>query len=432
MQLTSSRFAQYLSIYEFLPSHLINIKKFYRVSHLNNSLFNEAPNVIHSYNYLNHQNLYNKSSKNELKSMFSLQESLVIFYTSNLIEVETFIDFLVPQLSVRQRPKCLVVKFCNFEDIKETEINHILKYAWRNKFLDFSIILATVTKNVVDFKALVYNYNIFNSMVYENHLTEISQMFPNKLKNAYRYPFYIPNFFTNENFHSTRQQNKKKEYIPTYVFEIIFTATIFNLNVIQKNLSNTQFMDKNYLENNNLEMYVYTFIISNFLSRYVLPLDRPFRNIIAVVPILRFPRIKLSSVTLYTFITIPRLIFTLMFCLKYFKIKIDWIRVWNIFMLILGQSIRRKPKRLTHRIILLTIVIASIKITNDFLLDILVIQFDHDETYAEPVLLKLQDIDDHCLRKIVDNTLKSNSEYDCFESVYKSNNVSYMKARFQL
>lgn len=69
------------------------------------SLFNEIPNKIYLFDK-NHKRL-DYYTRNKIVNSY-LQESLVIFYTSNLMDCKSFIDFLVAHLSVRNRPKCMI------------------------------------------------------------------------------------------------------------------------------------------------------------------------------------------------------------------------------------------------------------------------------------------------------------------------------------
>lgn len=99
--------------------------------------FLETPNKIYSFRIRNQHQLHDKFSENALKNMYSLQESLVIFYPSNVNETQSFIDYLIPQLYVRQRPKCLIINPRNVEYNNEYDIINVLTYAWKKSFLIF-------------------------------------------------------------------------------------------------------------------------------------------------------------------------------------------------------------------------------------------------------------------------------------------------------
>lgn len=355
-------------------------KNFTKISLSNTFLFGETPNVLHSFGTNLAQNIYNQSYQIRLKHMFSLQESLIVFYTTSLSEAKLFIDFLVLQVSVRQRPKCLIVHFSNFEVSNLTKVSHILKYSWKNKFLDFSII-ERVVKNIYVTSALLNYFNPFNGIVYQNELNEDTEIFPCKFQNTFGYSIHVSKVLLNQgNFNLVKQPNQKIKWLPYPEFEMKFIGAVMNLNVIVKVLPNLQLEEENFFDHHKLDIHT-QYITSpvNHLSTFVIPIDRPFKNFIAVVPILRFPRIEFTLKTIYTVIIIPGIVFTVMYGLNFFKIRIKQFTVWDIFVLILGQSIGRKLKRLIHKVVFLTIVIGSVKMTNDFLLDTLLIQFDNNE-----------------------------------------------------
>lgn len=62
--------------------------------------FYNFPNKIYSFT-LKNKDIHNISTNVGLKNMYDLEKSLIVFYTSNLNESLSFIDYLVSQLSVR-------------------------------------------------------------------------------------------------------------------------------------------------------------------------------------------------------------------------------------------------------------------------------------------------------------------------------------------
>lgn len=133
----------------------------------------ETPNKIYLFDTNENQNqLYNKSLKSEGKNIYGLQESLVTFYTSNLNETKSFLNFLVLQLSVEKRPKCLITYSLNDsknEDKYENQLDmiDILKYAWDKKFLDFTVIISNSKKNIINnLITKIYYFNPFYNLVF--------------------------------------------------------------------------------------------------------------------------------------------------------------------------------------------------------------------------------------------------------------------------
>lgn len=146
------------------------------------SVINALPCVIHNFGE-SKSKVWNNSSENALKTMYTLQESLIIFYTSVLNEIKPFVDHLIPQLSVRQRPKCLIIHLSNSSSSSdETDAIDALKNAWGKKFLDFTIMRTDYIDEILSF----YYLNPFNDIVYRKYFQNQSrEIFPDKLIYGY-------------------------------------------------------------------------------------------------------------------------------------------------------------------------------------------------------------------------------------------------------
>lgn len=149
------------------------------------------PKMIWSYQNDNVTQIFNHyyfsfASKN------LLHKSLIIFYTSNLFELESFIDFLKMVLPVWTFPKCLDVIFRDeLTFYNETRVKNILDYAWKNKFLDFSIISSNQAKKFVAPTKVIYQFNPFKYSFEKKLLNADVKIFPNKLQNVHRYLQYL-------------------------------------------------------------------------------------------------------------------------------------------------------------------------------------------------------------------------------------------------
>lgn len=124
--------------------------------------------------------MYDNYSVNELKNIFALQESLIVFQTNDLNEFRSFIDFLIKQLSVRQRPRCLIVHSGELQIRAEIRMTDILKYAWDKKFLNVSVLMTDQTDKTIE-SSLIYYFNPFNDIVYHSKLNKRNEIFPDKL-----------------------------------------------------------------------------------------------------------------------------------------------------------------------------------------------------------------------------------------------------------
>lgn len=338
----------------------------------------------------NRQKFFHRITENVLKNQSYLQESLIIFYTTNLIEVKSFIDFLMPQLTVRKRPKCLITyssSSCEYEDDKINIISS-LKYAWEKKFLDFTVVESVSA----DLFSSIYYFNSFNDVVYEKKLQDGRvEVFPDKLCNSYGYSLYIPRS-NDYSITRVRRANREVKIYTSSYFSINFAAKILNLTVLTKNDYTLEYpVTPDVLNKWNLDVFCNSLGgYRSYLKYFLIPSIDKFNDIVAFVPIIHtshrdgFYKMFFNVMVMFvTFSSVLKLY-------SYFKVLLGFIRLiggFDFIRLLLGQSIAHTPKKLVGRVIFITIIIASVKLTNDFLLKVLVTQFEHGEmafdTYEE-------------------------------------------------
>lgn len=293
---------------------------FKNVSNLNIPVFGETPNKIYSFKAINQQ-LYDKSSESERKNVYSLQGSLVILHTGHLNKTNLFIHFLVQQLSVGKRPKCLIVYSSDYEE-RNVEIDtiQIFKYSWGENFLDFTIIIEHATKTS-NLSSAIYYFNPFFGIVHRRKLNKCTEIFPEKLRNANEYPFYYDNaekydYFDFLNFDEYRRLNGKVEIVPRYEYVVNFVASIINLNAI--NISHDCDYTTNYLSICNLDMKSYPMFYESGWDRFIIPLDETQDDLFAIVPVLPIFGINFFSIALYIFIITFGIIFIFYYLFKRF------------------------------------------------------------------------------------------------------------------
>lgn len=394
----------------------------------------DTPNKIHSFGS-KHQMLYDDSS---LKNTYYLQESLIIFYTSNLNETKSFIDYLIPQLTVGMRPKCLILHSSNHEESEEIDVAGILKYAWNKKFLDFSILVTGFSNDSI------YYLNPFNAVVYRKEVNDNVEMFPDKLGNAYGYEIFISKY-SDYSIDIIREPGRMAKFIPGETDFLFFTAKILNISLVKKYHDFISIDDIYDLERYDLDVVPRTFhhgaANSTYLEKYIpIPadVDASYENIFALVPILPSNRINLTSSMLIIVLSIGGIIFVLKFLFKLFRSS--EIGVFDVVLLLLGQSIANEPNKAALRLVYLTVIVAGVKLVNDFLLDIILIQFEYGEvpfeTYEDLWNSRLktysneedfENYDPHhdpYLTKIIKNTGLVFGMRGCIETLKKWKNVS--------
>lgn len=404
--------------------------------HLNKSLFDEAPNEVYSFGPKN-QKLYDDTFKNTLENIYALQESFIVFYTSSLSETESFIDFLIPHLSVRKRPKCLIV--C--ENSSEINVSKTLDNAWKNKFLDFSVIVMDFLQKRIDSVSRLYYLNPFTNIIHRRKLTKNVRVFPEKLINAYGYPFFVVDFGISNKSLYMRQEYARVKIIPSDVFVIDLTGRFLNLKLVKKNGSNQHDdFPIDYLKNNNFDVFPKTVVGGlDYLNCFIIPVDMTFvKDVVAIVPILPISKINISFKSVLIDVIISIAIFSLIVFFKHFSSPVMQTSVFDMVRVLFGQSIVNVPIKTAHRIIFVTFIIASVKIMNDFLLDVLAIQIEQGEkpfnTYQDLYISELQTYSqipylnmlkpyDVYLSKIINRTLYMSTE-DCLWNLMKWSNVS--------
>lgn len=407
--------------------------------------FQEFPKKVYSFgvnNPRNNRQFYDKSSQTALTNMLAIQESLVLLYEINLSEVKSFIDFFVPYLSVRYRPKCLIIlSSYNFESKnQEIYVINALKWAWNKRFLDFTILKAVFENNLFGLFSVVYYYNPFNNIIYLKniHINGI-KLFPNKVLNGHGYPFYFPDS-SKRLIMNVRQTNRNVKIQISNYYRAKFLTEICNLSIF----SNLKKLTDKY---SGVETHDY--FRFKFLDYYLIPTSKDARNIVAYVPVFIL-REHVFSKMLFEISIIFGINLIFLYTVNFFKPALGYIKVFDFVRLLFGQSIARKPIKTAHRLIYLTLVVATVKTMNDFLIHIISMMFEdteipfesfkdlynsHLKTYAN--FWKLNEIivtDDPYLLKIVNRTKTGvfNTNVHCLDFLLKWKNISCIYYSFDV
>lgn len=411
----------------------------------------EIPSLKYSFGDYT-QELY-KNSSESAKIKYALQESLILFYTTEINKTESFIDFSIPYLSVRKRPKCLVIYISNISDYNNetVDVTMILKYAWKKKFLDFTVMILNLEEETINSTFLFYFYNPFNGLVYQKDFhNDIIEIFPDKLQNGFDYPIYIPELDPQNKaaqVEHIRRPNQKLRTNTIHSYIINFTMSILNLEVVAKNITgNTLHINSSFLKKWNLDIHSTQLYGGTYLKHFLIPTDESSENIYAFVPIIHTSQTDVFFKIYFNAVIIFVIVSALLCILHYFRVKIEHIKTFDFVRLLLSQSTVRQPQRLGYRIIFITIVIAAVKVTNDFLLRTVMIKFENKEmafetyrelydssiqTYAFLTWLKVekflqQYVKDPNLLRILERTIivDDSALKDCFNSLSKWKNVS--------
>lgn len=406
------------------------------------------PNRIYSFDLEDHE--YNKiypfgmsdhiyHDIPSLKNVYALQESLIIFYTSDFNEIKKLTSFLTEQLAPQKRPKCLILYSNNFEYFDKTDVVDIMKYAWKNSFLDFSIVRLDFTKkNSIDRTSKIDYFNPFNDIIYQKELDENSDVFPDKLRDAHGYPFYIPlSYVKNKviyrkplpSVHVRRSKKKVKIYHSNHSILNLITK-VLNLRIVPENVTIEPFLPGWYLQTYRLDVYPLTIVHSN-MRNFLIPADKASDTIVAVVPILDHTQSDVSFKTLYIIMIMIAIVTTILY--KHLK---KYIKLLDIVRLILSQPMKQLPIKAVNRIICIAITVSAIKMKNDFYFGLLLTpSFETREDLYDSGLQTYTDIhwlisnyvpikDNRSLSNLIKKTLFQENITDCFNSLKEWKNIS--------
>lgn len=401
-------------------------------------LSSDLPSVTYSF-HENRQMLW-YADENYFKSLFALQESLIIFYTNLSNEMEPFVSFLTPQLTIRTRPKCLIMLSSTV--LEEINIVSVLKYVWQKKFLDF-----TVMVKITNSLPLIYYFNPFNDIIHLKFSN--ADIFPDKLTNVHQYPINI-SYFQNSEIPIKVIVKPGRGFSFNYYdsSKLSLTAGIMNFSVASSNLKvdieyGKEFSDYGDLHGEPVGIYDY------FLNFFI-PVDDPTRDIVAFVPVIPVSRFGIFLKMFYVLVVISVVILGFLFVYNRFQSRIGHIEAFDIVLILLGQSVTREPKKIAHRLIISTLMVVSFIFMNDILSDVLSISFEKREmefeSYEDLYNSQLQTytplrylknptfhkyfIQDPQLLKILDRTVLVGYPNHCLDEIRKWKNSSYITVTF--
>lgn len=136
----------------------------------------------------------------------SLHKSLIVTCINDLNQAKICINFLVKNIPVYPRPKCLIILYHDQKYNFTCEIMNVLKYAWIHKILDFTVINLTEEKNNIFFHYL----NPFDSKVIKIEFNDQVQVFPNKFKHMKNYPLNVT--FCSMDLYEKMKQSRNYRY----------------------------------------------------------------------------------------------------------------------------------------------------------------------------------------------------------------------------
>lgn len=421
-----------------------------KVSDINIHSFPDVPSVVNSF-YENRECIH--SIQNQEQSIYSSLESIVIFYPNTFNEVELFINFWYLENTVRKTAKCLIIYLSNnFTHKDEIYLINVLKYAWKKTFLDFSVQVENLKKKT-DSSYWIYHFNPFSELIYRNFLhDDYIEIFPDKIKNAHKFPLYISNpEFSSIAVRTARKPDRQYHFSTTDYYVLNFVAKIINLNVVTTNLPVEWFLDSNYLMKYNFDLHGIGLRSADYEWSFLIPKEIMDNYIVAFVPIIPASRLDTFLRMFNNLLMMCFIIFSFLFFYNYFHSKLRQFKTSEVLQILLGQSIRQEPKKIVTRIIMITLMMASFIFLNDIFFEIISMAFEKKEipfdTYEDLNNAKLQtytnqnyltdprfqknNIQDPNLLKVLNKTVTVDSELSfvsCLATLKNWKNVSCIGA----
>lgn len=174
-----------IEVYDPYQVTLFASKNFTEVEDLD--VFSNLPSITYSF-YETRRGL-NMPTKMLLSKVCCLCYNQLLSFIQ-MISVKSFVDYLKIQIIPKKFPKFLITYSSNnLTSNDDMQILYLLKYAWQEKFMDFTILLK------MNSTPLIYYFNPFTNIVFREFLkNDDVEIFPDKLKNAHGYPFKVTSF----------------------------------------------------------------------------------------------------------------------------------------------------------------------------------------------------------------------------------------------
>ncbi|KAJ8668365.1 hypothetical protein QAD02_010028 [Eretmocerus hayati] len=378
----------------------------------------------------------------------TLEEAMILFKND--------LDLLI-SISKSTRPQYLLM-IRTESGLHENSSREILKYAWRKKFLDFTIL--QFVSNCGQCKScLFYNsYNPYNDSHSQQCNFHGSKIFPNKIMNMYQYPLRISllhrppyfNFDENQTGHPVNISGSDFG-----VWDILSQTLNFSMDFVspknivdyaepipEKNFSSLlQLIISDDIDCSGNQIYINLVSTDSVLPVGERGLTTWFDDLIALVPIYQCPtwKIEQNSILILIALTIHvAVIYLVVRILKFNSQK--WLPLY-IFQIILGNPVSTTPGRWIERIFFFFLYILSQQYSvNIFarLTDSSLNEFDLGPFYTVDDLMKYQitienhmnyfnmtfDNDDDSLQKLRNQIVVVNNIMDCPERIAKRERVA--------
>ena len=317
-------------------------------------------------------------------------------------DLKNIINFLSSIAPVYTRPRTLVIFYQESNKNSDASFWSTFKFAWKNKFLDFSVIKINKNGSILTNAPVVYNFNPFFNLMNKGIFYSNVTIFPNKLKNVNGYPLKIPIFDSPPFIVLLKDRSGKNITVKGIMYPITsVTAKHMNFTLDQAleltervPIMNWLELVRDQLNESSLDMLsipTVSFVSGDFQQVYV---ESQCIEYVALVPVmystkLNFPLSHLSNLFLITFIFI-----TVIYLLNETKINQEYFRLTDVLKITFGKIVDPMPRKTVNRVMFLTISFMYIVYCNILLsrlIDANVVKYEKPfETFEEIYNSKLK------------------------------------------
>ena len=304
-----------------------------------------------------------------------------------MVQVEQFINMLIQLSPMAIRPRFLLL-FLRNDFLNEYILEELLQYAWSKKFIDFSIISWKCHFNKTLDLHLYYLNPFFNTFVKKDYYHN-EEIFPDKLINVSQYPFKL--LVTNQkpfiSFSTDKYGNKKVEGAHYNILKIAIEKMNFNLIHYYIDVNSTlhaAVLHESFkaLKNGHINMLPQGipdlfpgFNEMNLGCNY-------YDTLTAMVPVISHTKLELPTYVLISVGLNPLLMIGIMHVARWLKLHTINIGTFKILQVIFGIPIDLEPKKLSDRIIYLSILLISLAYTTIYYSQFLDVQIvETEETF---------------------------------------------------
>lgn len=298
-----------------------------------------------------------------------LHMSFIIFYTQNLNDIKGFVSVLVDRLTGNHpRPKCLVI-LMNQSRLSDISVDHVLRYVWNEKFLDFSI-MSVGEESVVNTSPIIYYYNPFLNFISKQSFNQTIPIFPDKMKNLNKYAIRLLNDANVKDQVLIPQKNGKVRSHGSDTLLLEFALKYVGFSLQYRRLS-----QKDYQEE-----VMGSKILMNLPFAISVPTETTAQTSVALVPNTLSHEINIPLMNIFLATAATCVVYAFVKVLEYFKITTEFTKLYYVTLILLGQSVSPEPKKVLNRILFLLLTLLYVWTSNELYSNIVEVQYGNDDS----------------------------------------------------